>query len=103
MLEQILGNPDLIFYVLAAEGLFFCLLQLRTNHLLRRSFQVRAKKKETIRQIKEEIKNGESKIPVVKFEKQKEKLPEAKKQDQTGKIDTKELEVLQEMMTEFFG
>lgn len=103
MLEQLLKNSDFIFYVLAAEGILLCLLQLRTNHLLRRSLKVRAQKKENIKQMKEEIKNGESKIPVVKFEKQKEKAQEAKRPEQTGKMDAKELAVLQEMMTEFFG
>ena len=103
MLEQILKNPDFIFYLLAAEGILLCLLQLRTNHLLRGSFKARSQKKETIRQMKEEIKNGESKIPVVKFEKQKEKTQEVKRPEQAGKMDAKELAVLQEMMTEFFG
>lgn len=103
MLEQILHNPDFIFYVLAAEVLLLCLLQLRTNRLLRRTLKVRAQKKETLKQMKEEVKNGESKIPVVKFEKPKGKAEEVKKPDKPNSMDAKEMAVLQEMMTEFFG
>lgn len=103
MLEKILQNPDLIFYLLAAEGIFLCLLQLRTNRLLYKTLKVRAQKKETLKQMKEEVKNGESKIPVVKFEKQKAKAEEAKKPDKPNSMDAGEIAVLQEMMTEFFG
>lgn len=103
MLEQILSHKDLIFYLLAAEGFLLCLLQFRTNRLVKRTLKVRAQKKETVRQLKEEVKNGESKIPVVKFEKTKEKTESEKKQERTGGIDAGEMAVLQEMMTEFFG
>lgn len=103
MLEQILKHSDFIFYLLAAEVLFLCLLQLRTNHLLRRIWKVRTQKKEKLKQIKEEVKNGESQIPVVKFEKVKEKAETPKKAERTGAMDAGEMAVLQEMMTEFFG
>lgn len=103
MLEQILKHSDFIFYVLAAEGIFLCLLQMRTNHLLHRSFKVRAKKKENLKQLKEEVKNGESKIPVVKFEKVAEKPEPVKKKEKSDAMDEGEMAVLQELMTEFFG
>ena len=103
MLEQILKNTDLIFYLLAAEVLFLCLLQIRTNHLLRKTLKVRAQKKETVRQLKEEVKNGESKIPVVKFEKVKEKPEPVKKPERSDELNEGEMAVFQELMTEFFG
>lgn len=103
MLEQILQNPDLIFYILAVEVLLLCLLQFRTNRLLRKTLKTRAQKKENLKQLKEEVKGGKSEIPVVKFEKQKGKIDEAKKPDKQGTYDAKEMAVLQEMMTEFFG
>ena len=53
--------------------------------------------------MKEEVKNGHSEIPVVKFEKQKGKGTEVKKSEKKGNYDQKELAVLQEMMAEFFG
>ena len=55
MLQTILKNPDMIFYVLSAEVLFLILLQLRTNHLLRRTLKVRAQKKEQAKNLKEEV------------------------------------------------
>ena len=105
MLEQILKNPDLIFLLLAAEGILLCFLQLRTNRLLRKTLKVRAQKKETLKKLREEVKNGESKIPVVKFEKTKERpvsVP-TKKTEKANGMDAGEMAVLQEMMTEFFG
>ena len=103
MLQIILKNPDMIFYVLSAEVLFLILLQLRTNHLLRRTLKVRAQKKEQAKNLKEEVRKEESKIPVVKFEKPKPKSDLSKKTEQKAGINTKEMAVLQEMMTEFFG
>ena len=71
MLEQFLNFEQMIFYLLAAEGFCLMLLQFRTNHLLRRSYKMRMQKKEHTKALKEEIKNGSSDIPVVKFEKEK--------------------------------
>lgn len=103
MFTEIFSKEQIIFCVLAAELFFLILLQLRANGLLKRTLRARAQKKETVRQMKEEVKNGKSDIPVVKFEKPKEqKAPETKKEKMTG-YDPKEMAVLQEMMTEFFG
>lgn len=103
MLEQLLTHPDFMNYVLAAELLGLCILQLWSNGLLRKSLRLRAQKKETARALKEEVKKGESQIPVVKFEKPKTMSQETKSVDKKGAMDQKELAVLQEMMTEFFG
>ena len=103
MLEQLLTHPDFTNYVLAAELLGLCILQLRTNGLLRKSLRLRAQKKETVRALKEEVKKGDSSIPVVKFEKPKISSRENKNAEKPGAMDQKELAVLQEMMTEFFG
>ena len=101
MLQNILQEPDLIFYILAAESLILCLLQLRTNGLLRKTYKLRMHKKEKVQQMKEDVKNGPSEIPVVKFE--KPKTVEGKKNEKKGSYDQKEMAVLQEMMAEFFG
>lgn len=103
MLQKILQDPNLIFYILAAEGVLLCLLQLRTNGLLRKTLKLRIQKKEKINQMKEEVKNGTSEIPVVKFEKQRTKAADGKKSEKKGAYDANEMAVLQEMMTEFFG
>lgn len=103
MLQMILKEPVFVLYLLGAEGMLLCFLQLRTNALLRKTARARIQKKETVRQLKEEVKNGESKIPVVKFEKPKAKPETIKKQEQKKQMDTNEMAVLQEMMTEFFG
>ena len=103
MLQNILQEPNLIFYILAVEVFLLCLLQLRTNGLLKKTYKVRVQKKEKVQQMKEEVKNGPSEIPVVKFEKQKIKTGEGKKSEKKGNYDPKELAVLQEMMAEFFG
>ena len=105
MLTQILDTENLIFYILAAELLLLCLLQFRTNGLLKRTFKLRAQKRENVKQLKEEVKKGTSEIPVVKFEKQKTKAAEEKKSEKAkkGTYDAAEMAVLQEMMTEFFG
>ena len=107
MFQQILTMDNLIFYILAAEVFFLFLAQLRTNGLLRKTLKLRAQKKETVKQFKEEVKKGKSDIPVVKFEKEKptvahEKKPEKKVVGAKG-MDQKEMAVLQEMMAEFFG
>lgn len=103
MLVQILKIENLIFYLLAVEGLLLLIAQLRTNSLLKRTLKVRGRKKEELKQLKEEVKNGKSDIPVVKFEKQKTAPGESKKTEKGGGMDPKEMAVLQEMMTEFFG
>ena len=103
MLEIILKDPVFILYLLAAEGILCCFLQMRTNALLRKTAKARTAKREAVRQLKEEVKKGESKIPVVKFEKPKAKPDTVKKQEQKKEMDTNEMAVLQEMMTEFFG
>lgn len=103
MFTHILKMEDLIFYILAAEVLFLILLQFRTNGLLKKTLKIRNQKKEHIKQLKEEVKKGESDIPVVKFEKAKTRLEPVKKTERTGGMDTKEMAVLQEMITEFFG
>ena len=103
MLEQIFKIENLIFYILAAEVFCLLLAQLRTNHLLKRTAKVRAQKKETMKFLKEEVKNGKSDIPVVKFEKQKAAAPNGKKTEKSGTMDAREMAVLQEMMSEFFG
>lgn len=108
MLEQILQNKNLIFYVLTAEVLLLCIFQLRTNLLLKKMAKTPLKKKETTERIKEEVKNGKSEIPVVKFE--RPKTEEKKKPVELEKalenqqdIGEEEMVVLQELMTEFFG
>lgn len=103
MLQNILQEPNLIFYILAAEVFLLCLLQLRTNGLLRKTYRLRIQKRDKVQQMKEEVKNGPSEIPVLKFEKQKGKAAEAKKPEKKGNYDQQELAVLQEMMAEFFG
>ena len=103
MLLNILQEPNLIFYILAAEVLLLCLLQLRTNGLLKKTYKLRMHRKEKVHQMKEEVKNGPSEIPIVKFEKQKTKAAEGKRTEKKGNYDQKELAVLQEMMSEFFG
>ena len=99
MFLQIFKMEDLIFYILAAELFALLLTQFRTNYLLKKTLKVRAQKKEVSRQLKEEVKNGQSDIPVVKFASPKQGMSGEKK----GTMDAKELAVLQEMMTEFFG
>lgn len=105
MFEQILQNKNLIFYVLTAEVLILCIFQLRTNLLLRKMAKTPSGKKEKTERIKEEVKNGKSEIPVVKFERpktaEKEKTAEMPKNKQDMEED--EMVVLQELMTEFFG
>ena len=103
MLQKILQDPNLIFYILAAEVFVLGFLQLRNNMLLRRSLKLRKQKKEKVQQIKEEVKMGTSEIPVVKFERQTKKPVEEKKIQKKGGYDAKEMAVLQEMMSEFFG
>ena len=98
------GMEQWVSYVLAGELLLLCLTQIRTNQLLKRTLKLRSQKKESIKQLKKEVKQGSSDIPVVKFEKQKgtaesEKSQKAKK----GGYDPAEMAVLQEMMAEFFG
>lgn len=103
MFIEILKMEDLIFYILAVELLLLFIAQLRTNGLLKRTLKIRGQKKENLKQLKEEIKGGTSDIPVVKFEKTRGKAAEAKKPEKQGTMDPKEMAVLQEMMTEFFG
>ena len=103
MLQQILNLETIIFYILAVEMLVLILLQFRTNGLLKRTYKMRAQKKENVRQLKEEVKGGTSDIPVVKFEKQKRGTEGQKKPEKKSGYDTNEMAVLQEMMSEFFG
>lgn len=103
MLEHMIKNENLIFYILAAELFLLLLIQLRTNGLLKKSLKIRAQKKENIKQLKEEVKGGKSDIPVVRFEKHKPAVQNAAKPEKSGSMDPKEMAVLQEMMTEFFG
>lgn len=103
MFLQILENENLIFYLLGAEVFLLILLQLWTGCLLRKGLKLRRQKRETLKQVKEEVKQGTSQIPVVKFEKQGEKKTEQKNAQRQGGFDAKEMAVLQEMMTEFFG
>lgn len=103
MFLQIFKMEDLIFYILAAELFALLLTQFRTNYLLKKTLKVRAQKKEVSRQLKEEVKNGQSDIPVVKFASPKQGMSGEKKTEKKGTMDAKELAVLQEMMTEFFG
>lgn len=103
MLAQILKIENLIFYILAVEVFILLLAQFRTNSLLKKTLKIRAQKKENVKQLKEEVKNGKSDIPVVKFEKQKPAVQNEKKPEKSGGMDQKEMAVLQEMMTEFFG
>lgn len=103
MLQQMVKMENLIFYILAVETLVLILLQFRTNSLLKRTYKMRMQKKENLKQIKEEVKSGTSDIPVVKFEKQKQKSEDAKKPEKKSGYDAGEMAVLQEMMSEFFG
>ena len=103
MLQYILKMDNLIFYILMAEVFFLLLTQFRTNALLKKTLKIRSQKKEQLKQMKEEVKNGKSDIPVVKFEKQKPENVPLKKSEKNGTMDQKEMAVLQEMMTEFFG
>lgn len=103
MLQQILNMKDLFLYILVVETFVLILLQFRTNSLLKRTYKMRAQKKENLKQIKEEVKSGPSNIPVVKFEKQKGKSEEPKKPEKKNGYDSNEMAVLQEMMSEFFG
>ena len=101
MLEQLFTLEHLLFCILAAELFFLILLQIRTNGLLKRTSKLRTQKKENIRQLKEQVQKGSSEIPVVKFEKPKEKGKG--KTEEKGGYDKSEMAVLQEMMAEFFG
>ena len=120
MLEQfgmgtvLFWDPQMIFYILAVEVLVLCILQMRTNRLICKSMKVRTQKKERLKQLKEEVKNGESDIPVVKFETAKgnaspegkesePKKPEGKKTETACGFDPKEVAVLREMLAEYFG
>lgn len=103
MFSQIFKMENLIFYILAVESFLLLLTQFRTNHLLKKTLKVRAQKKEVTKQLKEEVKNGKSDIPVVKFATQKQNVSGGKKTEKTGSMDAKEMAVLQEMMSEFFG
>lgn len=103
MLQKILQEPDLIFYLLAVEVFLLGVLQLRTNGLLKKGLKARAQKKEKIQQMKAEVKKGTSEIPVLKFEKPQGKAAEEKKAQKKGGYDAKEMAVLQEMMAEFFN
>lgn len=103
MLTEIFSKEPVIFYFLAVELFFLILLQLRMNSLLKRTLRIRSRKKEAVRQMKEEVKKGASDIPVVKFEKPKESRAQETAKEKTEGYDPKEMAVLQEMMTEFFG
>lgn len=99
MWEQLLWDPDLIFYLIALEGIVLCILQIRTNFLLRKGKKEERLRKERRKRLREEVKEGNSGIPVMKFERQKETKDEEKKSG----YDEKEMAVLQEMLAEFFG
>ena len=105
----LLQEPQMIFYILAVEVLILCILQVRTNRLLLKNMRTKESKKERIKQLKEEVKNGESDIPVMKFEsgktgqKKKEDAKTTSKEEPTSGFDQKELAVLQEMLAEYFG
>ena len=103
MLQQIFNQDSILFYILSAELGLLILLQLRTNSLLKRGLKMRTQKKKTAGQLKEEIKGGTSEIPVVKFEKPKVKMDQKKKEEKKEGYDSHEMEVLQEMMSEFFA
>ena len=103
MLQQLFHEESIFFYILAAEMFLLILLQLRTNSLLKRASKMRTQKKKNVSQLKEEVKGGDSDIPVVKFEKPKAKTENTKKQEKKDGYDPKEMAVLQEMMSEFFG
>ena len=103
MLSDLMNLETLSFYILAGELLFLILLQFRTNGLLRKTLKVRTQKNAQTKQLKEEVKKGTSEIPVVKFEKQRKKEDGAEKPAKKNGYDPKEMAVLQEMMTEFFG
>ncbi len=101
MLERILQDPNFIFYLLAVEGIILCILQLRCNLLLRKSLKGRSRKAERAKELREEVKRGNSQIPVTKFQNQTAK--ETPEKGKKGGYDEKEVAVLQEMMAEFFG
>ena len=103
MLQHILAMDNLISYILAAEVFLILLIQLRTNGLLKKTLKIRTQRKENVKQLKEEVKNGKSDIPVVKFEKERPVPAAEKNPARAGGMDQKEMAVLQEMMTEFFG
>ena len=103
MLHYILKMDNLYVYLLMAEVFFLLLTQFRTNALLKKTLRIRSQKKDQLKQMKEEVKNGKSDIPVVKFEKQKSENELSKKTEKIGSMDQKEMAVLQEMMAEFFG
>lgn len=103
MLHKLLHEPNLIFYILAVEVLLLCLLQLRTNGLLRKYYKMRAQKKEKVQQMKEEVKKGKSEVPVVKFERGLGEAAKEKRTEIKNGYDEKEMAVLQDMMSEFFG
>ena len=103
MLQQILRDPNLIFYILTGEVLLLCLLQLRTNGLLRKNYKMRAQKKEKVQQTKEDVKKGRAETPVMKFERSREESAREKKTERKNGYDEKEMAVLQDMMSEFFS
>ena len=103
MLSYLMNFDTLIFYILAGELLFLILLQFRTNGLLKKTLKIRTQKKEQVKQLKEEVKKGTSEIPVVKFEKESKDSAGEKRPVRQNGMDQKEMAVLQEMMTEFFG
>ena len=109
MLESLIWRTEFIFYILAAEMFVCCILQMRTNRLIRKSMKNREQKKEKIKKLKEEIKNGESEIPVVRFEESESKKETKKTEAETKEpekqhgFDPKEVAVLQDMLAEYFG
>lgn len=103
MLEQMMQMEYLVGYFISAELFFLLLLSLRTNSLLKKSMRLRSQKREQLGKLKEEVKKGSSDIPVVKFEKPKPQAGAERPVKPQGSVDPKEMAVLQEMMTEFFG
>lgn len=101
------AGGQIIFYILAVEVLILCVLQTGTNRLLKKSLRIQDQKKERLQQMKEEVKNGTSDIPVVKFESPKKVEKSEKKEEELREakqgFDQKEVAVLQELLAEYFG
>ncbi len=102
---QILSDYSFVpLYILALEGIFVIALQMRTLALTKKQRKAAVPKREKMETIKEEVKKGASEIPVVKFEKPEKKEPAKPAEKRSVQAyDQKEMQILQDMMAEFFA
>ncbi|MGN0335280.1 MAG: hypothetical protein ACI4DV_06425 [Lachnospiraceae bacterium] len=110
LMEQYFWLP---LYALALEGFFLIILQMRNICLIKKQIKAAVPKREKLETWKAQIKNGQSDIPaagtekIVRSEKKdrpvKEERTEKAKQQTDHGYDPREMQILQDMMAEFFG